>query len=91
MVEFEDGPLKRHTPCRSGSIEHLATALAEVHVELVLIHPFREGNGRVARIVSVLMGLQAGLRLFILTSFQVENGRSILPQCALAWPAITNR
>ena len=61
MVEFEDGPLKRHTPCRSASIEHLATALAEVHVELVLIHPFREGNGRVARILAVLMGLQAGL------------------------------
>jgi cell filamentation protein len=36
-------------------------ALAVVHVELVLIHPFREGNGRVARLLAVLMGLQAGL------------------------------
>ena len=61
MAEFEDGPLKHHTPCCSGSSEHLATPLAEVHVELVLIHPFREGNGRVARILAVLMGLQAGL------------------------------
>ncbi|MBU6479390.1 MAG: Fic family protein [Nitrospirae bacterium] len=26
-----------------------------------LIHPFREGNGRAARILAVLMGLQAGL------------------------------
>jgi cell filamentation protein len=59
MAEFEDGPLKRRTPCRSGSIEPLATALAEVHVELVLIHPFRDGNGRVARILAVLMGLPA--------------------------------
>ena len=33
-------------------------ALAEVHVE---IHPFREGNGRIARLLSVLMALQAGL------------------------------
>jgi cell filamentation protein len=32
-----------------------------VHTELVLIHPFREGNGRLARIIAVLMGLQAGL------------------------------
>ena len=24
MAEFEDGPLKRHTPCRSASMEHLA-------------------------------------------------------------------
>ena len=30
-------------------------------MELVLIHPFREGNGRVARILTVLMALQAGL------------------------------
>ena len=59
MTEFEEGPLKRYTPCRSR--ENLAAGLAEVHVELVLIHPFREGNGRVARLLAVLMGLQAGL------------------------------
>lgn len=29
--------------------------------KLLLIHPFREGNGRAARILAVLMGLQAGL------------------------------
>lgn len=29
----------------------------------MLIHPFREGNGRVARILSILMALQAGLPL----------------------------
>jgi hypothetical protein len=38
-----------------------AGALAETHVELVLIHPFREGNGRIARVLATLMGLQAGL------------------------------
>lgn len=36
-------------------------ALAETHVELVLIHPFREGNGRIARVLATLMALQAGL------------------------------
>jgi len=61
MAEFEDGPLKRNTPCHWSSRDDLAAALAEVHVELVLIHPFREGNGRVARLLAVLMGLQAGL------------------------------
>ena len=29
----------------------------------MLIHPFREGNGRLARIFSTLMALQAGLPL----------------------------
>ena len=61
MVELEEGPLKQYTPCCPAGTENLAAALAEVHVELVLIHPFREGNGRVARILAVLMGLQAGL------------------------------
>ncbi|MBY0248109.1 MAG: Fic family protein [Nitrospiraceae bacterium] len=61
MADLEAGALKRHTPCRPAPVETIAAALAEVHVELVLIHPFREGNGRVARILAVLMGLQAGL------------------------------
>lgn len=35
--------------------------MAIVHTELILIHPFRDGNGRCARLLAVLMGLQAGL------------------------------
>jgi cell filamentation protein len=42
-------------------VTEVARALAQTHVELVLIHPFREGNGRIARALSTLMGLQAGL------------------------------
>jgi len=61
MAQFEDRQLARLTPCRSDTNEAVAAALAEVHVELVLIHPFREGNGRIARLLSVLMALQAGL------------------------------
>lgn len=61
MAAFEKDMLRGFTPCRSASTDEVAEALAIVHVELVLIHPFREGNGRVARLLSVLMGLQAGL------------------------------
>jgi cell filamentation protein len=61
MQAFEQDELRAFTPCRPTNIEDVAKALAVVHVELVLIHPFREGNGRVARILAVLMGLQAGL------------------------------
>ena len=45
----------------NSSTTRIAQALAEVHVELVLIHPFREGNGRIARLLSTLMASQAGL------------------------------
>ena len=37
--------------------------MAEVHAELLLVHPFREGNGRLARWLADLMALQAGLPL----------------------------
>ncbi len=61
MADLTRGPLARHTPCRPAPDAQLANALAIVHAELILIHPFREGNGRIARLLSVLMGLQAGL------------------------------
>ena len=38
-------------------------ALAQTHAEFILIHPFREGNGRLARLLNTLMALQAGLPL----------------------------
>jgi cell filamentation protein len=61
MQEFENGPLREYTPCRFDTIDSQASALAVVHAELILIHPFREGNGRCARLLAMLMGLQAGL------------------------------
>ncbi len=53
--------LREYTPCASASAHTVARALAVVHGELILIHPFRDGNGRVARFLAFLMGLQAGL------------------------------
>ena len=61
MMEFEKGPLREYTPCRFTGMSEIARAIAVVHAELLLIHPFREGNGRVARLLAVLMALQAGL------------------------------
>ena len=63
MSLFERDVLQRNTPCNFKDRAEIIRALAETHVELVLIHPFREGNGRVARILSTLMALQAGLPL----------------------------
>ena len=63
MAEFETDILSRLTPCNFNDRAAIARALAETHVELVLIHPFREGNGRAARVILILMALQAGLPL----------------------------
>ncbi len=63
MAEFEKEPLFKHTPCTFESMGWIIQALAEVHVELVLIHPFREGNGRLARALATVMAAQAGLPL----------------------------
>ena len=61
MHELERGALARDTPCNPRSDAELAHALAEVHAELILVHPFRDGNGRLTRLLTLLMGLQAGL------------------------------
>lgn len=61
MHEFEKSILRKHTPCKFASMGEIGHSLAVVHVELALIHPFREGNGRLARILAILMALQAGL------------------------------
>ena len=69
MSEFETGPLRKFTPCRFSSLDEAARALAIVHAELILIHPFREGNGRVARLLAHLMVAQAGLPLLDFSDF----------------------
>jgi cell filamentation protein len=61
MKQLEHGPLREYTPCRFDTLADQASALAIVHSELILIHPFRDGNGRCARLLAMLMGLQAGL------------------------------
>ncbi len=61
MYEFEKNSLQPYTPCVLQERKDAATAIAIVHTEFLLIHPFREGNGRIARLLATLMALQAGL------------------------------
>lgn len=60
MATVEKQTLRRWTPCRPGPAEVLANSLAHVQADLLLVHPFREGNGRIARWVTDLMAMQAG-------------------------------
>jgi cell filamentation protein len=58
-LEELDRKLSTYTPCQ-GSLRAVARKMAEIHGDLLLIHPFRDGNGRIARLVAMLMALQAG-------------------------------
>lgn len=60
MHEFDGGALAEHTPCLGMAGDKLGHAIAVVHIELILIHPFREGNGRIARLLASVMAMQAG-------------------------------
>ncbi len=59
MIQFERNYLQQYTPCHFNDLDQLANALGTVHVELIIIHPFREGNGRTARLLADLMAVQA--------------------------------
>jgi cell filamentation protein len=50
-------------PAITWEVEKVIRAMAVVHTELILIYPFRDGDGRVGRLLSFLMALQAKLPL----------------------------
>ena len=60
MHKLEDSFLSVYMPCKGMQDEQLIDALAKVHIEFILIHPFREGNGRLSRLLANIMTLQAG-------------------------------
>ncbi len=71
--DFQKEILEKYTPCIFDSRQDVITALAIVHTELILIHPFREGNGRLARLLATLMALQAGLPPLDFSGFEEER------------------
>ena len=75
MPDFENDFLKKYTPCNYADDASLIDALARVHVEFVMIHPFREGNGRIARVLTTLMALQAGKPLLNYSVIQLGKGK----------------
>ncbi len=59
MATFEKEILSE-LPNKYESREQLIKDIAIVHGELLFIHPFREGNGRTARLLANLMSRKAG-------------------------------
>lgn len=49
-------------PAKYDSDQSLIKDLAKVHGEFLFIHPFREGNGRAARVLANLMARKQGIK-----------------------------
>ena len=55
--------------------KRIVETLAEIHAEMVIIHPFRDGNGRVTRFLCDLLLFQAGYDPIRKGVFYNQEGR----------------
>ena len=60
IAGFDKQFLSRSGGLKSFAHRELVRYLAECHVEFILIHPFREGNGRLSRLLCDVLSVQAG-------------------------------
>lgn len=60
IAGFEKQYLSRSGELNSLTRPELVSYLAECHVEFILIHPFREGNGRLSRLLFDVLSVLAG-------------------------------
>ena len=77
MEVFDKKYLAIYTPCMDMAAEPLVEAIATVHVEFVLVHPFREGNGRLSRLIATVMALQAGKPALDFSSMDGNKSRYV--------------
>ena len=88
---FERDFLQALTPCRPSSLRGLSDALAKVHGEFIMLHPFREGNGRLGRWLADVMAAQAGLPFPSYGFTEKDNsGRRVQYLSAVKKAALTN-
>jgi cell filamentation protein len=74
MQTFNDRFLAIYTPCNQMHESELVEAIAKIHIEFILVHPFREGNGRLSRLLANMMSLQADLPM--LDFSYVDNNKN---------------
>ncbi|MEJ6120644.1 Fic family protein [Vibrio sp. 2-Bac 85] len=63
LDNFEKSLLNKFKGLPNIDEESLIHFLAKVHVEFILIHPFREGNGRISRLLLDVIAHKAGFAL----------------------------
>lgn len=61
LNQLDNNFLSKYTPCFNMNREQLINSIAIIHIELILIHPFRDGNGRLSRLLADVMAVQGGL------------------------------
>jgi cell filamentation protein len=92
MLEFEKKYLSIYTPCHYTDLNELAHALSIIHIELIVIHPFREGNGRTARLLADLMAIQANKPPFNFTSIdQTKNKTGFIEYISAIHEGVSGR
>lgn len=74
MQLFDTNYLTKYTPCMGMALPHLIEAIAVIHVEFILMHPFREGNGRISRLLADVMAVQAGREPLDYSSWEKNRG-----------------
>ncbi|WP_370278793.1 Fic/DOC family protein [Pontibacterium sp.] len=62
IKQFDKQYLSRFEQLPDLADDEVVNLLAESHVEFILIHPFREGNGRISRLLLNVMALKAGFQ-----------------------------
>jgi cell filamentation protein len=72
-MQLFDDELLSQLPNKYLSREELIKSIATVHGELLFIHPFREGNGRTARILANLMARKQGYDALSFEKINKEN------------------
>lgn len=60
LAQFELEYLSKFNNLNLFTRDEVVSYLAESHVEFILIHPFREGNGRLSRLILDVMVVKAG-------------------------------
>ncbi|WP_307309761.1 Fic family protein [Epilithonimonas hungarica] len=72
MIEFENEILNNLLDKYEKFDSVFLTDIARVHAELLYIHPFREGNGRTARLLLNLMLRKNGWEILDFTKMNEE-------------------
>lgn len=86
QVKFLPPDVKEVEPLMKDLIDYIVNSLSEIdplilagilHKQMVLIHPFMDGNGRTARLVTKVLLAKMGLNTFNLFSFENYYNQNI--------------